>query len=418
MSYNQSDTSSDNSPRQIILIPEDTELIKNDSLIEGIVINTQENNTPQPIKKNSKRVYWLDCLRIYASFLVILTHSAWYNLNREHRSWEFHVANVYQGSSIKCVPYFIMISGVFFLKPTKKLTYKLLFTKYIYRIFKCYVFWSIFYAFVYLHFIQKDFKFFLNKEVLVETIKHCFLGTDHLWYLNFVMGLYMATPIFRAVVADRDLGRYTALIILIIFHIVPTLTYLIDFHLGFENISVLKDFTRKFEFEVGGTYYIYYLLGYLFSTYDFKKKRNIYIMYAVGFISTFLTAFFYEYDSIKNGTLKQNMIKVDNINVVLGTLGGFIFFKYQINDWIQPFLKKKWFTKTIDVLSECSFGVYLWHLFILKVLSLHFKTTGSTFAGHEINTLIGIPIDTILTYIISFLLTYIMRKIPYVKTLV
>jgi len=409
---------SDNNGSIIEEAPDYIELHDNEST-EKIEIVTKENVVaPKQEKKVSKRVYWVDCLRIFASYIVVVTHASCYNIKRKYNSWEFHVALTYHGSTRACVPFFIMISGIFFLKPTKKITYKQIFTKYVFRILKCYIFWSIFYSLVYYHFIYNEFNIFKDREILTDVIKKSLLGTDHLWYLNFVMGLYITTPIFRAITADRSLAIYTVIISSIAFQIVPTIVHLISFFFDFQEISMLKEFFDKLLFEMAGSYSVYYILGYLLSTYEFKKKRNIYLMYLVGFLGTFLTSFFYLYESIKKKKIEGSMINFFCFPVVMSTIGGFIFFKYAVNDFIQPLIEKPWVVKTINVLSECSFGVYLWHLFILGVLSIFLGTNGSTIFGIPINTIFGIPIDTTITYIISFILTYIMRKIPYIRVLV
>jgi len=387
---------------------------QNDRSLDNIeIVTSTENQIPQR-KKESNRVYWIDCLRIYACYIVVITHVSWYHLDREQGSWQQAVANFYQGSTRACVPFFIMISGIFFLKPTKNLPYKVIFNKYIYRILKSYIFWCVFYALVYRHFISGDVSFLFNKKDLIDTIRFCLLGSDHLWYLNFVMGLYILTPIYRAITADRDLAKYTILICSIAFQIVPTIVHLVAFYLKFEQINILRDFFNKLQLEMAGSYSVYYILGYLLSIYEFKKRRNIYLIYGAGILGTFLTAFFFVYDTIKQGKIEAYMINFNCFNVVMSTVGGFLFFQYTVNDWIQPFVSKPWFTKTINLLSECSFGIYLWHLFVLKVLH-RLGFNGNRFAGSEFSTVIGIPLISTITFIICLIITYIMRKIPVLK---
>jgi len=388
--------------------------------IEINVLNSDEQQqqpTEPTVKTSSSRVYWVDCLRIYASYIVVITHSSWYNLKRELGSWDANVANVYQGSTRACVPFFVMISGIFFLKPSKNLTFSLLFSKYISRMIKCYIFWCIFYAIVYQNLLYNNFSFFLHKNEIISTIQSSILGIFHLWYLSFVIGLYLGTPIYRAIAADRNLAKYTIIISAIAFQLVPTIVYLVKFYTKFEEISILQKFFNQFKFEMAGSYSVYYLLGYLLSTYEFKKKRNIYGMYIIGILGTVLTTFFYVYHTIKAGKIEQTMIDFNSTTVVMSTIGGFIFFKYTVNGWIQPLVEKSWFRKWLSVLSECSFGVYLWHMFVLRVFH-RLGFNGNTFAGVYIDTTIGIPINTTMCYIISFIITYIMKKIPLLKALV
>jgi len=408
-------------------VTEYTELLNNnesetDSNNEEIEINVLDSSEhspppPPPTKTSSGRVYWVDCLRIYASYIVVITHAAWFNLKRDLGSYDANIANVYQGSTRACVPFFVMMSGIFFLKPNKNLPFSLLFSKYISRMVKCYIFWCIFYAVVYQRILEGNFLFFLNKDDLFATIRGSILGILHLWYLSFVIGLYLGTPIYRAIAVDRDLAKYTIIISTITFQLVPSIVYLVKFYTKFEGINILQNFFNQLQFEMAGSYSVYYLLGYLLSTYEFKKRRNVYAMYVVGIIGTILTTFFYVYHTLKAGRIEQFMINFNSITVAMSTVGGFLFFQYTVNDWIKPLVEQSWFRKTLSVLSECSFGVYLWHLFVLRVLH-RLGFNGNRFAGFPIDTAIGIPIDTTMCYIISFIITYIMRKIPILKSLV
>ena len=70
------------------------------------------------IDKKSNRVVCLDCLRVIASFAVVLIHvSAWFALNRPLVG-----VNCYNilGDMVRwCVPIFVMISGALFLDSKK-----------------------------------------------------------------------------------------------------------------------------------------------------------------------------------------------------------------------------------------------------------------------------------------------------------
>ena len=96
---------------------------------------------------NDSRIYYFDYLRIICSFLVILIHvSSQYYYRFDINSYEFKIAYYYNGFSRFSVPNFFMISGALFLN--KDLSFKIIFNKYIKRIFIHILLWSIIYAFI------------------------------------------------------------------------------------------------------------------------------------------------------------------------------------------------------------------------------------------------------------------------------
>jgi len=394
---------------------EEQNLVTKKERIVEIPKTSEEQIQPQQPKKTSGRVYWVDCLRIFSSFLVVLTHHSWFNFNRDYGTYEWKIPNIYLGLSRSCVPFFVMISGIFFLKPKKKITYKQIYAKYVLRMVKAYIFWSIFYTIVYPHFIKKepDINFVKNKEDFIGAIRGSILGSYHLWYLNFVIGLYIATPIFKAITADYDLAIYTTILSCLVFQVIPTtLRYLKLFDFGVEYFSVLSEFFDKLKIEMGGSYAVYYLLGYILSVHDFKKKSHRYIIYVLGFLATVVTPVLYIYHSNKSKKNEALFVEFYNFHVTVSTVGGFVFFKYAVNSWIQPLLEKEWFVKTLNILSECSFGVYLWHMAINKFFSVY------NFTCLFIDPIFGVPIISVINYVVSFILTYLMKQVPYLRSVV
>jgi len=94
------------------------------------------------------RIIYLDCLRVAAITAVIIIHiaaSQWYITPVNTFNWR--VLNIYDSLARWCVPIFIMISGALFLNPSKNISKKDLFCKYIKRILIANVFWGFLYGF-------------------------------------------------------------------------------------------------------------------------------------------------------------------------------------------------------------------------------------------------------------------------------
>ena len=177
------------------------------------IIEFIDNYEVEYVPKTKKRVYWIDFLRIFASYFVILTHACLRGTYAKFKTYNWKILASYNsvGASTS-VPYFIMISGILFLNPKKKITFKMVFSKYVLRMFKAYVFWILYYALVdpiIVNGSKVQFKYLLN-----NVINYFFNSYGHLWYLNFVFGLYIATPVFKLITPDRKVTWYYIFIVL------------------------------------------------------------------------------------------------------------------------------------------------------------------------------------------------------------
>ncbi|MEG2929604.1 MAG: acyltransferase family protein, partial [Oscillospiraceae bacterium] len=95
------------------------------------------------INISKERIVYLDLLRIFSIFCMILLHvsaSKWYTTSVN--SFEWQVLNIYDILVRFCVPVFVMISGAFFLDANREYTIKKLFSKNILRIIVAFIFWS------------------------------------------------------------------------------------------------------------------------------------------------------------------------------------------------------------------------------------------------------------------------------------
>ena len=82
-----------------------------------------------------------------------------------------------------------------------------------------------------------------------------------------------------------------------------------------------------------------------------------------------------------------------------------MFKKYIINNMLK---------NVILILGKCSFGIYLFHLFVLNILN---RTMLLTFLEEIlcIPPLCSIFIYCFCVLIISFIITYLLKKLPYVN---
>jgi len=388
---------------------EQTSLLKNNNKESSpntdiqIDIETKTKNNTKP-----KRVYWVDWLRIFASILVVYIHVSYMYMDRgkvKSDKWN----NIHNSLPRHCVPMFVMISGIFFLNPEKELTFKKLYKKYLLHIVKSLFFWAAYYAIVDNLIIRNRSKITFDKKLIKNTIDQMIEPCDHFWYLHFVIGLYVATSIYRCMTKERNIAWYAAALSMLYGQLIPTINKITNDFFHFK-ISYLNFFYSKIFIELTGNYSVYYLLGYLLSSHEFSKKSHIISLCVIGLVSQTITVIFRFMECYIKNKEANNFGDYNSFFVSLTTIGTFIFFKYYLNLIIEPLMEKGWIKKLILKLSECSFGVYLVHVTVFNIVHFCFNLGPTTF-----DPLWFIPIYTILIYILSFILIYLLRLIPIFK---
>eukprot|EP00833_Pecoramyces_ruminatium_P007456 jgi/Orpsp1_1/1181488/evm.model.c7180000077354.1 len=370
--------------------------------------NPKIEHHPKPRKE---RIYWIDCLRVFASFLVVYIHVTGVDLApMNFKSYNWKALFFLNSLPRPCVPLFIMISGIFFLNPEKPLTINKLYTKSISRIFKSYCFWTLYYNIFDTYVINwGGWQYVFSKELVKNTFRNIVLGGNHLWYLNFIMGLYMATPIFRAACADRTNAWYTFWLCTVISQIIPTICDLVEYLTSF-NINLLRDFTNYLRLYPAWGFTSYYILGYLLASKEFTNKSIVYITYLIGFFGIGITVVLRFASSYHLGFETNIFGEYNCFNVAMGTLGIFTFFQYSVNKWIRPLMRIELFRKILFTLSDCSFGIYLIHMTVY-----HFSFRFLKFHPQSFDPLFCAPLFSIFVFIVAFGIIYIMRKFSFFR---
>ena len=344
------------------------------------------------VVQEDRRTY-LDVLRIFASFAVILLHVSaqkWYDAGVGTFDW--NMSNIYDGLVRWAVPVFIMISGSLFLDKDKPL--KDIYKKYILRIAIAFLTWSFIYALV--SYLQDGTPL---KLCIFAFIK----GPNHLWYLLMIMGLYAIIPFVKLIIKDKPLTKYYLILALIFTFILPECISTMPLYfktLGGIFSKVYKNINLHF---VLG-YTSYFILGYVLIKKELSSKNKIivYILGIVGFISTILLT----YITSKNFNIRNTVFyEYLTINVLCESIFIFVLFK-------EFLFKHKFKEKTkliLSKLSKYSFGAYLVHMLIVKELG-YFQINGLT-----LNTAVYIPLFTALVFVISYAISALINQIPLLK---
>lgn len=335
--------------------------------------------------KGGNRIVAFDYLRILAAYTVIVLHVVSNPFVSTFPSFEWNVANFYESLVRWNVPIFVMISGALFLN--RKLDNYKLWTKNILRILIVFIFWSAIY----------EIPLVGNAHNIYSIIAGIAHGPSHFWYLKMLLGLYIAIPVYKYIVTNKDVEGYFLILTFIVGILIPSCLSVVSL----VNVSA-KEFLQELLNSVSGnmvsTYSFYFVLGHYLTNY--KMNRNI-VIYILGIISC-LSCFLFTYSS---SNMMGKPIELFFQNSCILTM----FECIAIYVLFQRFEKFK-SNVFVDKLSGSTFGIYIVHLLVLEILyGLGFERVSNVLP------ILFFPLFSLLVFVVSFVIVVFLRRVPIVN---
>ncbi|MBR2789928.1 MAG: acyltransferase family protein [Eggerthellaceae bacterium] len=205
-----------------------------------------------------KRWAFMDVLNVVAIFAVILLHVS-LNIFDLQKDTAWNVALVYQCVAIFAVPIFFMVSGANLLGYRERYDTPTFFRKRALRVVLTLIIWS---AVIYLLvcFCSGLFGFEPRRFGLVEFAKE--LLTDNVisiyWFFYVIIGLYLVTPIFSLIAANRRVLEYTLVLAALMCFVVPAVNAFAPIHYVTDPLA-LRFFTWSLTYYLLGFYLVRYV---------------------------------------------------------------------------------------------------------------------------------------------------------------
>lgn len=344
-------------------------------------------------RESNNRVLYFDCLRIAATLAVVVLHVCaenWYSMDAATFEWQ--VYNLGDGLVRWCVPIFVMISGALFLG--RDISIEQIHRKYILRILTAYLFWSALYAVVGID----------GNSSIKSFIVSVIVGHYHMWFLPMIAGLYLVTPLVRKSICSDSLLKYFLLLALFFAILAPQAIKALEvFSDGLSIVAESLFGDIGFHFCIG--FVGYFVLGYFLSNVDLSKRVRmiIYALSILGFVSTIFGTYWL---SVHTNGHSDYLYGDFTVNVLLESLGVFVFFK-QVGGSVLIEGKAK---QVITKLSKYSFGVYLVHPMILEFLDRLFGINTLM-----CNPIVAVVVVTLLVSICSVVVSSIINHVPFFK---
>lgn len=333
-----------------------------------------------------ENLVWIESLRVLATIAVILIHSGMNIVgNYAKMPSDFLLSSMtYTSFSRFCVPVFVMISGALLLN--KPYTIADFLKKRLTRIGLPLLFWGSVY-------VVFNWQVRLKGRVLPweqswDWLTHqaSFAGSYHFWFLYMLLGLYAFCPIINAWIQQGNEAQ-------------------IKYFLGLFGLGLLMSnveflgFQWAIEWRYMSGYLGYFVLGYYLSSRPISWASWAKYLYLFAVACTLIGVY---YSSQQAGHLVQAFYSYFSWNVVLASVGIFLWFKQQgiglsflgpIRGWINDY----------------SFGIYCVHILVLYYQNQWFRINYALL-GHPAW---GIALCAISCLLISSAVVFLLRKLPF-----
>lgn len=217
--------------------------------------------TPQtvdtPPAAPAKRFVYMDVLNVVAMCAVVLLHvsNSVFEM-RQDLTW--NISLVYQCLFIFAVPIFFMVSGANLLGYRERYTTATFFKKRALRVLVTLVVWSAV-MYLLLCFTSDLFGYEPRHFGLVSFVTQLLSGTviNIYWFFYAIIGLYLVTPIFSLIAANKRALEYTLVLAFALAIALPAADAFVPVHYVTDPLT-LRFFTP---------WLTYYLLGYYLTHY-------------------------------------------------------------------------------------------------------------------------------------------------------
>lgn len=334
----------------------------------------------------SKRIVYLDALRVVSMFAVMVIHiSATGYKEAVLGSVPWGICLLYGSITRFAVPVFVMISGAVHLDSAKEITMGSVLRK-TGNTMVIFLTWSLLYA---LADTVGQFSLF-SGDYFLAALQKTVTGHYHMWYLYMLVGLYLATPFLRPVVADRTLLKQFIVLAFLLNHCTRLLCAVPVIEKTAQTVI------RSADLGLFSGYLGYYCLGYYLHTEEFlKRKVNTFALLSAMLMTAMIVASFF-FD-MKNIIFDEKMP-----HIFLYSTAVFLIFKSNAQKLEQPGKTRH----LIGLLVPCSLGMYLLHPmgnFVLSRVGLYALT---------FDPLLCVPLCSVLVFAASFVVVSVIKKIP------
>lgn len=317
--------------------------------------------------ERQSRVESYSYIRAIACFAIIILHTVHASVllyGDRLTQTQYLISRVIENCMMWAVPCFLMVTGALLLNKEKEITYRKLFQKYILRIFTALAITCMILRIVDAALEGESFGIY----IILDGAKKLFTGSSwaYLWYLYLLIGLYLFLPFYKKIVQNsKDFElKYLVCLYVLFLSLLPILQ--------------IWEINCGFYITTASIYPLFLFCGYMLhkKVICLGKVISVFLIVCTTGAIIIFTIIRWKYDIAKIDIL----LGYASIFVIIQSAGIFSVFEHNVGNGL---LLIKKILLTVD---ECSFGIYLIHMILVKILLSHmevnpYKMNGSVLAG-------------------------------------
>lgn len=337
----------------------------------------------------SGRVVYFSRLKALGCIAVVVLHTFYAASAYATDRAQLAAMNAVRNAMMWAVPCFVMVTGALLLDKGRELGYKKLFSRLILRMAVSLAVFSVLFSCFDAAFVAKD----MSLSAVTDGLKTALYGGGwkHMWYLYLMIALYLLMPAYRLVTrsAQRADIVYLCALYMVFLSVLPT-------------VEALTGKDTAFYICAYSVYPLYLFLGYAMHN---DMIRIPPLCAAVMTVAGLGAVVWLTVRSTAKGTAVESLLGNYSF-AVFAVLSAGLFGLIKATDGKR--------IRVLDLiageLERCSFGIYLLHMAVLKVV---FVVWGfDPFAHGGALAVLGISAATLA---VTYLAVRLLRFIPFVN---
>lgn len=362
------------------------------------------NYVDDSLAKIDNRLIYADILRIVAILAIVMVHlgsGALYWAKPTETTWinSLIYDTLFNWGSVV----FVIMSGLFMLKPKRIENLGIFYKRRITRILVPFIIWALIYQYVSQAYSDETFtiNFFTNslKNLITGNVK------VHLWFVYMIFAMYLITPILSIFVnnASKQQLKYYFIYWIVSMTLNSILIHFFHFGNAFQPYIELNNYAG------------FYLLGYAVEKYNFRINNKYFLLIPAFMLLKF---FLVKETSMEAGQTLHFFRDRLQFNIILIPI--LIFFAFRQINWTKTFPRKSNRYKILVKYSALSYGIFLSHMLIIDLFQNAYfglKITPYWAFGKWLPIWFGTPFFAGIVFISILILVNILNKIPYINKL-
>ena len=341
---------------------------------------------------NAKKFH-ITALSVFACFGVVCMHTGSFWSFSKSLNWV--AGNAVESFFYFAVPVFLMISGATLINYRKRYTTAEYFKKRISKTLIPFLFWSIFALFFNRILWGKGSVSFNPFDIINSVINTKYVGIYYFFITLF--SVYLSIPVISLIPKESRRKGFLYIIVTAF-----TVNSLIPFILSLFGGRI--NHNGSFFFYACGGYLIFPIIGYYLENYELSKKAKAAI-FTLGFLSLAVSFFGTWLLSWKAGEIVKTFKDYKTVFCIFYSSAVYLLFK------LFPFERlPKFIISAIEFFSGQTFGIYLIHIFLMRISAYKLGFSPINQAARLLYALV--------LFVLSGIIIKIFQKIPIVKRLV